>query len=150
MNVDRDSIQVLDYTLPWSFAGGAQYQLGWRATIDAQVKYTTWGQSNEEIQAAGGVGADNTFEGAIGAEIVTSRPRPGKFPIRVGLRTAQLPFPLAANQQASEFAVTAGTGARFAKGHAALDLALQRVWRSSAGDFSEDAWILGIGLIVKP
>jgi len=150
LNVDRDSIQVLNYTLPWTFAGGLQYQLGWRGRISAQATYTTWSDANAELQASGGVGADNTFQGSIGAELVTSRLKPGKLPVRLGLRSSQLPFPLAPDEQASEFAVSAGSGLRFAKGRAAFDLTLERVWRSSAGDFSEDAWILAVGLIVKP
>ncbi len=150
MNVDRDSIQVLAYTLPWTFAGSAQYQMGQRGTISAQATYTTWSQASAEIQASGGVGADNTFQGSVGAELYTSKLQPGKLPLRLGVRSSQLPFPLAEGEQASEFAVTAGSGVRFAKGHAALDLTLERVWRSSAGDFSEDAWIVAVGLVVKP
>jgi hypothetical protein len=39
---------------------------------------------------------------------------------------------------------------RFAKGHAAADVALQRVWRKDDGGFSEDAWVLSLGLTLKP
>ncbi len=61
-----------------------------------------------------------------------------------------MPFPLTPGQQPTEFSVAGGTGVRFAKGHAAADLALQRVWRKADGGFSEDAWILSLGLTLKP
>lgn len=150
INVDRDSIQALNYTMPWTFGGGAQYRMGARGTISAQATYTTWGDANEEIQSAGGIGADNTIQAALGAEIVTSRPTPGKLPVRIGIRTATLPFPLAEGAQASEFAVAGGTGVRFANGRAAADFGLERYWRSSDGGFSEDGWTLVVGLVLKP
>ncbi len=150
MNVDRDSLQAYTYTLPWTFAGGAQYQLGNRGTINAEVSYTTWSDANDELVASGGVGADNVFNASLGAEIPTSPLNPARFPVRVGVRTRQLPFPLSAGEQPTEFSVSAGSGGRFAKGHAAFDLALQRLWRKSDGGFSEDAWIVTIGLTLKP
>lgn len=150
MNVDRDSLQAYTYELPWTLAGSAQYQLGSRGTINAEVAYSTWSDANAEIVANGGAGADNTFNASLGAEIATSPAQPGKLPLRVGIRTRQLPFPLAPGQQPSEFSVAAGTGVRFAKGHAAADLALQRLWRKADGGFSEDAWILSLGMTLKP
>jgi hypothetical protein len=150
MNVDRDSLQAYTYTLPWTFAGGVQYQLGNRGTINAEVSYTTWSDANDELVASGGVGADNVFNASLGAEIPTSPLNPAKLPLRVGVRTRQLPFPLSAGEQPTEFSVSAGSGGRFAKGHAAFDLALQRMWRKADGGFSEDAWIVTIGLTLKP
>jgi len=150
MNVDLDSLQAYDFSLPWSFAGSAQYRLGGRGILNAEVAYSTWSDANAKLQAVGGIGADNALRASVGAEIATSPARPGTFPIRVGMRTAQLPFPLVPGQQPSEFAVAAGSGMRFAKGHAAVDLALERIWRSADGGFSEDAWVLSLGLVLKP
>lgn len=150
MNVDRDSLQAYTFELPWSFAGSAQYRIGQKAIVNGQVEYTTWSDASAEIQEVGGVGADNTLRASLGAEIVTNVTAPGKFPLRVGVRVAQLPFPLAPGQQPSEFGVSTGTGIRFAKGHAALDLAVERIWRKSDGGFSEDAWVSYFGLVLKP
>jgi hypothetical protein len=61
-----------------------------------------------------------------------------------------LPFPLTPGVQPTEFSVAGGTGGRFAKGHAAVDVALQRLWRSDDTGFSEDAWVLTFGLTLKP
>ena len=150
MNVDRDSLQAYTYELPWTLAGSAQYQLGSRGTINAEVSYTTWSDANAELLAVGGAGAENTLNASLGAEIATSPAQPGKLPLRVGIRARQLPFPLAPGQQPSEFSVATGTGVRVAKGHAAADQALQRLWRKADGGFSEDAWILSLGLTLKP
>lgn len=150
MNVDRDSTQAYAFELPWSFAGSAQYRVGQKAIVNAQVEYSTWSDASAEIQEVGGVGAENALRAALGAELTTNVASPGKFPVRVGLRTAQLPFPLAPGQQPSEFGVSAGTGIRFAKGHAALDLAMERIWRKADGGYSEDAWIFSFGLVLKP
>jgi hypothetical protein len=142
-------LQAFQYSLPWTVGGGVQYHLGARGTINAEFIYTTWASANDELIAAGGVGSENTFSAALGAELVTSKVE-GKFPLRLGLRTRQLPFLLEEGQQPSEFSVSAGTGGRFAKGRAAYDLALQRLWRTSDGGFSEDAWVLTFGLTLKP
>ncbi len=150
MNVDRDSVQAYSYPLPWAFAGGAQYQLKKRGTISAQVTYTGWAVANDELLANGGTGSENTFEAAFGAELYTSKEQPGKLPLRVGVRTRTLPFPPTTGVQPSEFSVAAGTGARMAKGHAAVDVALQRLWRKDDAGFSEDAWVLSLGIILKP
>lgn len=150
MNVDRDSLKAYDYPLPWTFAGGVQYQLSGRGTVSAEASYTNWAVANDELQANGGIGSESAFSASLGAELYTSRLQPGKLPLRLGIRTRTLPFPLVEGQQPSEFSVAAGTGARFAKGHGAADLALQRLWRKDDTGFSEDAWVLTIGLTLKP
>lgn len=150
MDVSRDSLPAYNFALPWSVAAGAQYQLSRTASIDAQVAYTGWSAANDELVAEGGIGAENTVRASLGAELPTSTAQPGMFPVRVGVRAAQLPFPLAPGQQPTEFAVTGGTGVRFAKGHGAIDLALERVWRQADGGFSERAWIVTFGLTLKP
>jgi hypothetical protein len=150
MNVDRDSLQAYTFTLPWTLAGGVQYRAGAKATVNAQLSYSNWGVANDELIAQGGVGSMNTIAASVGAEIVTSPKQVGKFPLRLGISTRQLPFPLAVGQQPTELAIATGTGTRFAKGHAAIDAALQRVWRKADGGFSEDAWILTFGMVLKP
>lgn len=150
VNVDRDSMPAWDLPMPWAFSGAAQVRLGRKGIVDAAVSYATWGVANDGLLALGGTGAFNTLQGAVGAELVTHAASPGKLPIRIGVRTGQLPFPLVPGEQPTESAVSAGTGVRFAKGRAAADVALQRVWRDSNGGFSETAWILSIGMVLKP
>lgn len=150
LSVDRDSLPAWDLPMPWAFQGAAQVRLGRKGIVDASIAYATWGVADEDLLALGGTGAYNTMQAALGAELVTHGATPGKLPVRVGVRTGQLPFPLVPGEQPTETAVSAGTGVRFAKGRAAADLALQRVWRDSGGGFSETAWILSLGLVLKP
>lgn len=150
MNVDRDSLQAYTYELPWTFAGGLQYQLKGRGTVSAEFTYTTWADANQELLANGGTGAENSLDAALGVELTTSGRQPSKFPLRFGVRSRKLPFPLTPGVQPSEFSVAVGTGGRFAKNHAAADVALQRLWRSDDSGFSEDAWVLTFGLTLKP
>lgn len=150
LNVDRDSLFAYEYPLPWNLAGSAQYQLNRLTSLNVEVGYATWSSANADIVAQGGAGAENTFRAAIGGELATNVVNPGTLPVRAGLRYAQLPFPLAPGQQPSEFALAAGTGTRFAKGHGAVDLALERIWRSADGGFSESAWVLTFGMTLKP
>jgi len=150
MGVDRDSTHVFDLTLPWSFAGSAQYKVNPRATVNAQVEYSTWSDMSAELQSVGGIGAVNALRAAVGVELASNRLNPAKFPLRLGFRSAELPFPLEAGSPSKERALTTGTGFRFGKGRAAADFALQRVWRSEEGGFSEKAWILTMGLTLKP
>ena len=150
MGVDRDSSQAFDLTLPWSFAGGAQYHVNPRATVNAQLEYSTWSDMSAQLESVGGVGSDNSLRASVGVELTSSKPNPGKFPLRLGFRAAQLPFPLEPGSQPREIAVATGTGFRFAKNRAAADFALQRIWRSADSGFSEKAWVLTMGLTLKP
>lgn len=150
MNVDRDSVNAYSYSLPWTIAGGIQYQLKGRGTISAEFTYRTWSDANDALLATGGIGAENTLDAALGVELYSSSKQSSKFPLRLGVRSRQLPFPLTPGVQPTEFSVAGGTGGRFAKGHAAVDVALQRLWRSDDTGFSEDAWVLTFGLTLKP
>lgn len=150
LDVDLDSIPAYSLTMPWTFAGSVQYRVGDRGILDALVQYTTWADASAELQAVGGVGAENTLQASIGAEVVTNRLQPSKLPVRLGVHTAQLPFPLVPGQQPTETGVSTGTGVRFAKGRAGVDVALERTWRSSGGGFSEESWTLSFGITLKP
>lgn len=149
-DVDRDSIDAFKVDLPWSVSVGAQYTLSRRATLAVLGEFDGWSAANDDLVAVGGVGAEDTWRAAAGAEVVTSESTPTKFPLRLGVRAGSLPFPLSPGVQASEFGVSTGTGLRIAKGRGSLDLSLERVWRSDDADFSETAWILGVAVTVRP
>jgi len=51
---------------------------------------------------------------------------------------------------AKEYGVTAGSGYSFAADRAALDLSVERVWRSQDAQFNEHAWIVTVGVTVRP
>jgi hypothetical protein len=149
-DVDQDSSDAFKVDLPWSVTAGAQYTLSRRATLAVMGEYTSWSVAHDDLLAVGGVGAEDTWRAAAGAELVTSEATPTKFPLRLGVRAGTLPFPLAPGVQATEFGASAGTGLRIAKGRGSLDVSLERVWRSDDADFSESAWLLGFAVTVRP
>ena len=127
MNVDRDSLEAYTYELPWTLAGSAQYQLGTRGTINAEVSYTTWADANAEIVANGGVGAENTLQRLARGR---NRDQPGA--------AGQAPVACRHPEQAVAFSTGAGPAAkriqrrRRAPARASRRGTPPRTWRSSA------------------
>jgi hypothetical protein len=147
--VDRDSTRVARVDLPFTFGLGMRWRVRPALELAGLAVARTWSGANSDLLAQGGTGADNTSELAFGGEYTPDPKRPGRRPIRFGARYATLPFPLTPGEQPHEFAVSAGTGLRFAQGRAGVDLGLEHVWRS-AGAFSERAFLLDIGVTVRP
>ena len=89
-------------------------------------------------------------EAAGGLEFTPDPRRPFRRPIRLGVRYAQLPFPLTPGEQPTEFGITLGSGFSFAQDRAVLALALERAWRDQSDAYSETAWIVTAGVTVRP
>ncbi len=149
-HTDRDSTSLGTIDLPHRFGAGVRWQARPTLALAGHVLYRTWSAANSDLLARGGTGAQNTWEVAVGGELVGDPERPHRRPIRFGLRYGQLPFPLVPGEQGREFGVSIGTGTRFAALRAGVDLALERVWRSEGPDFSETAWIVTAGVSVTP
>jgi hypothetical protein len=153
--IERDSTRVGEVDLPISFGGGFRWRPSARLDIGTHVITRRWGSADADIRAFGGTGARNTVELAAGAELIRNVRRPQQRPIRLGARFATLPFPVENGAQAREIGIALGTGVRFAQDragldHAGIDLSLERVWRTAAGGYSEGAWLIGIGVVVRP
>ena len=149
VNVDRDSTQVGTVDLPYTFGFGLRWRARPKLEVASQVLMKTWSGANSDLLAQGGLGSDNTFEVSFGAEYTPNLRRPMRRPLRVGVRYGRLPFLLVPGDQASEFAISAGTGVRFAQDRAGVDLGLEHVWRA-AGAFSERSFLLNLGVTVRP
>jgi hypothetical protein len=149
VNVDRDSARVGAVDLPYSFGLGARWQPNPGLDLAAQSIYRTWSGANSDLLQQGGVGAENTLEITAGAEYTPDVKRPFRRPLRLGARYAQLPFPLVPGSQGHEYAVSAGSGMRFAQQRGGIDLAVEHVWRSE-GVYSERGFILSLGISVRP
>jgi hypothetical protein len=147
--VDRDSARVSQVDLPYSLGVGVRWKASSRLDLATHGTFHTWSGANSDLLASGGTGADNTFETAIGAEYIGDPRRPYRRPIRVGARYATLPFPLQPGVQPKEFGVSLGSGVRFAQDRAGIDLAVEHLWRS-AGDFKERAFVISVGVGVRP
>lgn len=150
VNVDLDSLRIGTIDLPYTFGLGLRFRPASRLDIGTQALVRTWSGANSDLLAMGGTGARNTVEAAVGAEYTPDIRRPYRRPLRFGARYASLPFPVApGGEQGREFAVSAGSGVRFAQQRAGIDLALEHVWRSE-GAFKERGFILSVGVSVRP
>jgi hypothetical protein len=149
LNVDRDSLRVSQIDLPYSFALGLHWVASRKLDVASHAIYRTWSAANSDVLAQGGVGAENTLELAAGAELTTSIKSPYLWPLRLGGRYAQLPFPLTPGIQPHEVGVSGGSGMRFAQQRGGVDLTLEYVWRSE-GAYSEHGLVGTIGISVRP
>ncbi len=147
--VDRDSARVSEVDLPYTLGVGVRWKAGQRLDLATHGIFHTWSGANSDLLASGGTGADNTFEAAIGGEYIGDPRRPYRRPIRFGARYATLPFPLQPGVQPKEFGVSLGSGVRFAQDRAGIDLSVEHLWRS-AGDFKERAFVISVGVGVRP
>jgi hypothetical protein len=152
VRVRRDSLSETTYPvdLPLSAAFGFQYRPAPRFLLAGQVLWKGWGSTNDELTSIGGTGSRDTWEGGFGAEYSTNLDRPTRFPIRLGLRRASLPFPLVAGEMPTETNVALGTGFLFAQDMGGVDLSLERVWRNEASAFEERAWLLTATATLRP
>jgi len=151
VSIEEDSLpnrQKVD--LPITLGAALRWRPARKLELAGQVLRHNWSRANDDIVANGGVGAVNTVEAAGGLEFTPNPRRPQRGPLRLGFRYAQLPFPLAVGATAKEYGVTAGSGYSFAADRAALDLSVERVWRSQDAQFNEHAWIVTVGVTVRP
>jgi hypothetical protein len=147
--VDRDSASVSRVDLPYTFGLGLRWQVRPKLTLAGQGLFRTWSGANSDLLEQGGTGAENTIDLAFGGELISDVRRPYRRPLRFGVHYGSLPFPLLVGEQAHEFGVSIGTGLRFAQERAGIDLGLEHVWRS-AGVFSERAFLVSVGVTVRP
>ena len=111
---------------------------------------------DDDIRALGGTGADNTLEVSGGFEWTRNPRTPATLPLRVGAHTRTLAFRTEAGSQPSERGVSLCTGMAFARDpqsfvpRAQVDLSLSHLWRSAEGGYSETAWLIAVGVNVRP
>jgi hypothetical protein len=149
VKLDRDSARVATVDLPYSMGLGLRLKAGSKLDLAGHGIFRTWSGANSDLLASGGTGADNTFEVAFGGEYVGDPRQPYRRPIRFGAHYATLPFPLQPGLQPKEFGASLGSGLRFAQDRASVDLSVEYLSRS-AGDFKERAFVISVGVGVRP
>jgi hypothetical protein len=149
LSVDRDSARVSRVDLPYTVGLGLRLTAGARLNLATHGIYRTWSAANSDILASGGPGAENTVEVAVGGEYLSDLKRPSNRPLRFGLHYATLPFPLETGVQPKEWGASVGSGVRFAQDRAGIDLAVEYI-RRTAGDFKERAFVISVGVGVRP
>ncbi|MGH7516710.1 MAG: hypothetical protein ACREOC_04470 [Gemmatimonadales bacterium] len=150
VSLDRDSTEVAKVDLPITIGGAARLRISPKLHVAGQALYRNWSTANDDLVGLGGTGAANTIEASGGLEFTPDPRRPLRRPIRLGVRYAELPFPLAAGASATEYGVSLGSGLSFAADRAAIGLSLERAWRDQGDAYSETAWIVTAGVTVRP
>lgn len=150
IRIERDTSHLATVRLPLTASGGARFQIGKKTLIAGSVLFRSWSRSDSALVALGGVGTRNTVEWNGGFEFTPDPNRPGRRPIRLGVYHTSLPFPVQTGAHPSETGVSAGTSTEFAGGRARGDITLGRVWRSGGEGFSERAFLLNLGISLRP
>ncbi len=146
LSIHLEEATASSVTMPASFAFGVSLgltsQMRWMTT----ARRRSWSRAQDGMSAPGARAFD-TWEVGSGLEIGSTRPG-AKFPLRLGIRYAQLPFSPTTDQP-TEWNYSIGTGAPFAANRAVIDAALQRFRRDGAGA-SERGWYFTVGITVTP
>ena len=153
--IDRDSVRVADVDIPLTFGGALRWRPTSRMDVAASAVARRWSAADHDLRALGGTGARSTIELAGGLELARDARRLRQLPLRLGARYATLPFPVESGAQPREVGIALGSGLRFAQDrlgvdHAGVDLSLERVWRRASGGYSEGAWLISFGVLVRP
>ena len=127
--------------LPASVNGGVSLVMTSQLRWSVAGAWYGWGQSNDDLA----VETFDTWQIGSGFEFggVTSR-----FPLRVGVRYATLPFSPVASQP-HEWGFSAGTGTRFASNRGQLNVTIERLLRDGAR-VVERAWHVSVGISIQP
>ena len=149
LDVERDSVATGSVDLPWTLSASARLRLGDRLAVSGLIATQNWSVADEGLKALGGAGARNTIEVAGGVELVRNPRRPDQFPIRIGVRHAELPFLVAEGSQPRELGFSLGTAFRFASDRGGFDLVLERVRRTQGSDYTESAWQFSAGVSLR-
>lgn len=151
LRVDRDTLRAGTIDLPLLLGGGIRYAAHPRLRLAGHLLHRGWSGASESIEELGGLGARNSMEAAGGLEWATSSGNVTRWPLRLGVHHATLPFPLQAGGEGEETGVSVGTGGLFGLGgRGSFNVALARVWRSEGASFKESAFLLSVGLSVRP
>lgn len=115
--------------------------------IAISVDHVSWTQMNGLATAR--VGSRDALDYGVGVDLAGPRMRGAPVSVRAGYRKRTLPFD-AGGQEVTESAFSGGLTLPIAGQRAGLDLALQRATRDAAIAVKESAWILSMGLTVRP
>jgi hypothetical protein len=137
---DSTGVASREYSLPLTLDAGASARVGRNTLLAASARWAGWGAADDDIVIRGG--ARDAFHASAGVEFDGFSLLRQTLPIRLGARTANLPFRLrGADGFATERAFTAGLGARLARGAGLVDAAVERGTRGGDGaGFDESYW----------
>jgi hypothetical protein len=117
------------------------------ASIAARAERTLW-SSLSTLGSATAVAVD-AWDYSVGLEATATRGRAVPILYRAGYRDRGLPF-VANGQAIKERSVTAGASLPLSGERAGIDFAVWRAVRRAALATDESAWVLSVGLTVRP
>lgn len=146
IDVEQSGVTLAKADVPLRYGVGVTYLGIPNTTLAARVEQTRW--TDLEPLGTGAASMFDATEFSVGAE--SSGPRIGGSltMLRLGYRNRTLPFG-ADGDRVGERAFTGGVGIPLSRGRSQLDLALQRASRSGGGA-TEKAWLLSLGLGIRP
>jgi hypothetical protein len=148
--VQLPTAEIGTVPLPTTWSAGIHFIPSPRLSISGSVISRDWSVADSSMVAQGAPGARNTFEANAGVEIVRDAKRATKWPLRLGVRYATLPFLLAPDPQPVEYGLSVGTGRRFASDRGGFDITVQHLWRSQGSLYTETATTITFGISVRP
>lgn len=140
-----------DLAMPASLAAGAWIAITSRFRLTATARWRSWSRLQDDF-ADSDTEALDTWEVGSGVEFSSGPGGTGKFPLRAGVRYAQLPFsPMLSGSDARprEWNFSVGTGTPFAANRAIIDVALERFHRDGVG-VRERGWYFTVGITLTP
>lgn len=145
-------LRVVDTTrteakVPSRFGLAARVEPLTGLTLLVSADRNEWSRMNG-LGSAAAAGHD-AWEYAGGAEFTGQRTRNAPWTYRLGYRTRELPFAAAGNA-VTEKVISGGAAIPVAGPRATMELALQRAARDAAGTATERAWLLSVGLSIRP
>lgn len=138
-------------TIPDRLSAGLLYTGITGATFAVNVDQNKW--TNMQTLGSSVLQTHDATNWSTGAEFATGRVRGAPVLLRVGAGKNTLPFGVAGGK-VSEFRIGAGASLAITGGgrdQAALDFSVQRANRTLSGSsVKEGAWLLGIGMQIRP
>lgn len=131
--------------IPDRFGASVAYIGVLGTTIAARTSFDKW----SALGRLGGDSATDSWDSSVGADVAGPRFANRALMLRVGARWRTLPFE-AEGHKVTERSITGGLGTLVAGGRASVDLAAIRATRDAGVGIGEHAWILSIGLTVRP
>lgn len=148
-DVDDETVEDRTYALPLTVDAGASARVTKHTVLAASGRWAGWSAAGDDIVNRGG--ARDALNASAGLEYDGLSILGQPFPLRLGARMAQLPFRWLDDDSAfpDERALSAGIGARLARGAALFDAAIERGTRGGddAG-FEESFWRGSVSITV--
>jgi hypothetical protein len=133
--------------VPSRYGGAARIDLIPGITLLGSAERAEWSRMNGlgSTQAA----ARDAWDYGVGAEFAGQRTRNATWVYSLGYRQRDLPFS-ANDEVVGERSLSGGVSLPLAGPRGTVDVALQRATREAAGAISERAWLVSVGLSIRP